>query len=385
MNSKNSLIEAKSSKTKVRQFQQSEKSLEPLIRLNGMQKTFIILALVLFVIGWFFYAISSILLPFVLAFVFAYFLHPAVKALEKKHFSRAMATSVVMGMFVIFIMGVVLIVVPILQAQVMALFAKVPAIADALRQHVQSLIVYAKQTITPDQMSEISNAVSQTVGGVVKSVANGLLKVLTGGVVFFNLISMLMITPVVLFYVLRDWRGVENQMTDIIPTKTKEKVMPILREINTTLSGFIRGQAMVCLLLGIFYGVGLSLIGLDSGLLVGLLSGILSFIPYFGFLTGLVLSVILAVTVHAPLSLWIGMGIVFVLGQILEGYVLTPKLVGDKVGLHPVWVIFALFAGGALCGFVGVLIAVPVAAVIGVFVRHILKWYRSTPLYKGKR
>lgn len=355
------------------------------ISLTATQKTMICLVGTLLIVGWFFYAISSILLPFVLAFVFAYFLHPAVQALQCKRLSRTWATSVVMALFVIFILGVVLIIVPILQGQVMALFAKVPTIAEGIRQHIQLVIAYAKEAISPEQLSDISNAVSQTVGSVLKSFANGLLGVLTGGIVFFNLVSMLMITPVVLFYVLRDWQGVENQMTDLIPEKKKEKVMPILREINTTLSGFIRGQSMVCLLLGIFYGVGLSIIGLESGLLVGLLAGILSFIPYFGFLTGLILSVILAISTHASLGLWIGMGIVFVLGQILEGYVLTPKLVGGKVGLHPVWVIFALFAGGALFGFIGVLVAVPVAAVIGVFVRHILKWYYATGLYKGKK
>ncbi len=352
---------------------------------TATHRTLLLLTVVLAVVGWFFYAISGVLLPFILAFVFAYFLHPAVQTLERYRLSRTLATSVVLTVFVVFILGAILIVVPILQSQVMVLFAKVPAIADALRDKIQSLIIYAKEAISPEQMSEISNAVSKTIGTVLKSFANGLLKVLTGGVVFFNLISMLLITPIVLFYVLRDWQGVEDNMSNLIPEKKKGGVMPILQEINTTLSGFIRGQSMVCLLLGIFYGIGLSVIGLESGLLVGLLAGILSFIPYFGFLTGVILSVFLAITTKASLALWIGIGVVFMLGQILEGYVLTPKLVGDKVGLHPVWVIFALFAGGALLGFVGVLIAVPVAAVIGVFVRHIVRWYRETPVYKGKK
>lgn len=355
------------------------------INLTATQKTMLYLTGALLIIGWFFYAISGILLPFVLAFVFAYFLHPAVQVLQCRRLSRIWATSVVLALFIIFILGIILIIVPILQSQVMTLFVKVPSIADGLKQHIQFVIAYAKESVSPDQLSDISNAVSQTISSMLKSFANGLLRILTGGVVFFNLVSMLMITPVVLFYVLRDWQGVENQMIDLIPKRKKEKVMPILQEINTTLSGFIRGQSLVCLLLGIFYGIGLSIIGLESGLLVGLLAGILSFIPYFGFLTGLILSIILAISTHASLSLWIGMGVVFVLGQILEGYILTPKLVGGKVGLHPVWVIFSLFAGGALFGFIGVLIAVPVAAVIGVFVRHILKWYYATGLYKGKK
>ncbi len=354
-------------------------------RFTQTHKTLLLLALIVGIIGYFFYAISGILLPFVLAFVFAYFLHPAVSALEKRHLSRTMATSLIMTLFIIFILGVILIIVPILQAQVMALFAKVPILADTLKEQIQSLIVYARQTISPEQLADISNTVSKSIGMILKSFANGLLNILTGGVVLFNVVSMLMITPIVLFYVLRDWQGVENQMSDLIPEKNKKNVIPILQEINTTLSGFIRGQSMVCLSLGLFYGIGLSVIGLESGLLVGLLSGILSFIPYFGFLTGVILSVFLAITTHASFNLWIGIGIVFILGQILEGYVLTPKLVGDKVGLHPVWVIFALFAGGALLGFIGVLLAVPIAAVIGIFMRRLIGWYRTSVIYKGKK
>ena len=353
--------------------------------LSATQKAWIGILAFLVISGWFFYSISSVLLPFILAFVFAYFLHPAVRALQKKRLSRAWATSVILAIFVFAVLSVLLIVLPILQSQLFALFSKVPMIADGIKQHIQFLIAYAKEVISPEQLSNISDMVSQTISSILKSFANGTLQILTGGIVFFNLVSMLMITPIVLFYVLRDWDGVESQMADLIPLQKKGSVMPLLREINTTLSGFIRGQSLVCLLLGLFYGVGLSVIGLESGLLVGMLAGILSFIPYFGFLTGLILSVILAISTHASLSLWIGMGVVFILGQILEGYILTPKLVGDKVGLHPVWVIFALFAGGALFGFVGVLIAVPVAAVIGVFVRHILKWYYATSLYKGKK
>lgn len=352
--------------------------------LTKEHKAFLIVAFVLFLLGWFAYHISSILLPFVLAFVFAYLLHPAVVALEKKRFPRWLATSVVMALFVVFILGVFLIVVPILQTQIFALVAKLPAVVQKIWNHIQQLIIYTKETITPEQLSDISNTVSKTALSVANSVVVGIVKFVSGGVVFFNLVSMFMITPIILFYILRDWRGVESQMSDFVPKKYKKDLGGLWQEINNVLSGFIRGQSMVCLFLGIFYGIGLSLVGLESGLLVGFLAGVLSFIPYFGFLTGIVLSVILGISMDASLGQWIGIAIVFMLGQILEGYVLTPKLVGDKVGLHPVWVIFALFAGGVLCGFVGILIAVPVAAVIGVVIRRLLKWYHTSPIYLGK-
>ncbi len=349
--------------------------------MTKFQKALILIFLILGILTWFVVEISSILLPFVLAFVLAYFLHPLAIYLEKKNFSRSLASVFITFLFCFFIVAVFLIFVPILQAQILALMVKVPQFVDVLWLKIQTLILYTKENMPQDQLKQISEAVSKTVFSLFNTMGTNLLKVLTGGLVFFNIISLVLITPVVLFYVLRDWVSVEEKMSDLIPLNKKEEVHSILKEINTALSGFIRGQASVCLLLGVFYGVFLSLIGLDSGLLVGFLSGILSFIPYFGFLTGVILSCLLALVQQASFSLWVGIGLVFLFGQILESYVLTPKLVGNKVGLHPVWVIFALLAGGVLFGFVGVFVAVPVAAIIGVLVRRILKWYRSTPVY----
>ncbi len=349
--------------------------------MTKFQKALLYVLVVLSILTWFTIEISGILLPFVLAFVLAYFLHPFVVSLQKKHLSRTVATSIITGLFCFFIVGVFLILVPILQTQILALMVKVPILADILWEKTQSVVLYTKENIAPDQLKQISEAVSATVVSLFNTLGARLLKMLTGGIVFFNIVSLILITPVVLFYVLRDWCCVEKKMADMIPLKNKEKVKGIFSEINTALSGFIRGQASVCLLLGLFYGIGLSIIGLDFGLLVGLLAGILSFIPYFGFLTGIVLSCLLALTQSASLLLWAGIIGIFLVGQVLEGYVLTPKLVGDKVGLHPVWIIFALLAGGSLFGFLGVLVAVPVAAVIGVFVRHIVAWYKKSPVY----
>ena len=353
--------------------------------MTKFQKALLGVLLILAGLIWFTVEISSILLPFVLAFVLAYFLHPAVVSLQNNRVSRTMATSVITCLFCLFVVSVFLILVPILQAQILTLMLKVPVLADTLWQKIQFVVLYTKENIAPEQLQKISEMVSQTVFSLFNTMGSKMLTVLTGGIVFFNSVSLILITPVVLFYVLRDWTHVEKKMSGLIPQKCKNKVHEIFSEINTVLSGFIRGQASVCLLLGLFYGVGLSVIGLDLGLLVGLLSGILSFIPYFGFLTGVILSCLLALVQQASVSLWIGILAVFIIGQILESYILTPKLVGDKVGLHPVWVIFALLAGGVLCGFIGVLVAVPVAAVMGVFIRHIVAWYKSTPVYLDKQ
>jgi len=343
----------------------------------------IVLSTILF-IGIFVWAISPILLPFILAFVLAYFLDPLVNKLTRRKWNRGVAAGTIVSGFCVFVVALFLILIPILQTQVLAFMVKVPNIAIYVWSKIKVIISYTQHKISPEQMHQLSDAVSQTAFDVLNSVGTGLLNVLSGGVALFNVVSLLLITPVVLFYVLKDWNDVSKNIKGLVPEKYKADTTSIWREINVTLAGFIRGQVSVCLALSVFYGIGLSAIGLDLGVLIGILSGILSFIPYFGFLTGAVLSILIALSQGAGWGLWIGLAVVFIIGQVLESYVLTPKLVGDNVGLHPVWIIFALLAGGVLFGFVGILVAVPVAAVIGVLMRRALKWYESTDVYKGK-
>jgi predicted PurR-regulated permease PerM len=207
--------------------------------------------------------------------------------------------------------------------------------------------------------------------------------VLTGSLVVVNILSLLFITPIVTFYMLRDWDVMVSKVNAWLPRQHAETIRIQLREIDRTLAGFVRGQATVCLALGTFYGVGLTAVGLDLGLIIGLGSGLVSFIPYLGTLSGFVIGVALAFAQAQDWHLPAMVAGVFIVGQVLEGNFLTPKLVGDKVGLHPVWVMFALLAGATLFGFVGVLLAVPVSAVIGVLVRFGLSRYLVSPLYKG--
>ena len=174
-------------------------------------------------------------------------------------------------------------------------------------------------------------------------------------------------------------------MGELMPRGKEKQIKSVWAEIDEKLSGFIRGQLLVCLFLGIFYGIGLSAVGLDFGIIIGLLTGIMSFIPYFGFGTGLIVSVLLGLMQGFSWGQWGGIAGVFIVGQVLESYILTPYLVGNRVGLSPVGVIFALLVGGTLAGFLGILVAVPVAAVLCVLMRHLLGWYQQTPFYKGKK
>jgi predicted PurR-regulated permease PerM len=198
-----------------------------------------------------------------------------------------------------------------------------------------------------------------------------------------NLVSLLVITPVVAFYLLRDWDRIVIQIDSWLPRRYAETIREQVRAVDATLAGFLRGQGTVCLILAIYYGLGLSLAGLDFGLVIGLVAGLLSFVPYVGAIVGLLLSVGLALV---QFDAWLPIAIVaavFILGQVVEGNFLTPKLVGESVGLHPVWIIFALLAGGTLFGFVGLLLAIPAAAVIGVGVRFALDRYLVSAYYKG--
>ena len=218
--------------------------------------------------------------------------------------------------------------------------------------------------------------------GAVASWAAGLAGgLLGGGLAIFNAVSLVFITPVVGFYLLRDWHHILATIDMNIPQTHATDVHALAIRIDRRLAGFIRGQAVVCIVLGAFYAIGLTLVGLDFGLAIGIFSGLVSFIPFVGSISGLVLSVSVALFQFPDWTSVVIVAAVFLSGQALEGNLLTPWLVGDRVGLHPVWIIFALLAGGAVFGFVGLLLAVPLAAVLGVLVRFALERYRAGPLY----
>jgi predicted PurR-regulated permease PerM len=207
----------------------------------------------------------------------------------------------------------------------------------------------------------------------------------SGGRALVSLFSLVVITPVVAFYLLYDWHTMIRVVDSWVPLRQSDTVRALAREIDAAIAGFVRGQSAVCLILGSFYAIALTLTGLNFGLLIGLLSGVITFIPYVGSMTGLILALGVAVAQFWPdyTSIGVVLGI-FLLGQFLEGNVLSPKLVGESVGLHPVWLIFALLAFGYLFGFVGLLVAVPLAATIGVLARFALRRYLESSLYTGE-
>lgn len=327
------------------------------------------------------YLLRGVMLPFVAGMAVAYFLDPACDWLEAKGTSRTTATVTITASFFVFVILALVLIGPVVFSQLAEFFQKLPSYFNVLRDKLLAMVAALEPFLNENGLTDLRKAVSQHSGEMVRWAAG-----LLGGMVtqlesLANLLSLLVITPIVSFYLLRDWDRMVGTIDGWLPRAHAETIREQFREIDRTLAGFVRGQVTVCLLLGLFYGTGLLLVGLDFGFLVGFLTGLVSFVPFFGMLLGFVVGMALAVAQFGDL-LQIGLvAAVFVAGQVIEGNFLTPKMVGERVGLHAVWVIFALLAGGALFGFVGVLLAVPVAAVAGVLIRFGVDRYLESPLY----
>ena len=327
------------------------------------------------------YLFREILLPFVAGMAVAYLFDPLCDRLEKAGLSRTLATSVVTLAFVAILVLVLLLLLPLLIGQATGLIERLPGYLESLRGLLANLVSSLESRLSPEIMARVREALADS-GGKIASWITGLLTgLVTGGVALANLLSLLFITPVVSFYLLRDWDRIVARVDNCLPRGSVDVVREQTALIDDTLAGWVRGQFSVCLVLAIFYAAGLTVAGLDFGLVIGLIAGLLSFVPFVGAAVGLVGSVGLA---FVQFDDWMRIAVVagiFLIGQVAEGNFLTPRLVGDRVGLHPVWVIFALLAGGALFGFVGVLLAVPVAATLGVLVRFLLQRYLESDVY----
>jgi predicted PurR-regulated permease PerM len=329
------------------------------------------------------FVLRGILLPFVLGMAVAYFLDPVADLLERAGLSRALSATVLTLVFLVSAIAVLVVLIPLLQSQIMALAARAPDYAEMLRGQAEALFAMVQAQLSPDDLERLRTAMSDFAGGAISWFGKFLSGLWSGGLALINLLSLAVITPVVTFYLLRDWDRITAKLDLWLPRDHAASIRAQLKAIDETLAAFARGQAIVCALLGAFYGIGLTLVGLEFGLIIGLGTGLISFVPYFGMLTGFVVGVGLAIAQFdslTPIALVAG---VFVVGQVIEGNIVSPKLVGDRIGLHPVWMIFALMAGGALFGFLGVLLAVPVAATIGVLSRFALERYLAGPLYGG--
>ena len=329
--------------------------------------------------------LNDVLLPFVAGMALAYLLDPLVKRIQSLGVSRALAAVIIVVVFIAALVAVVIIVVPLLSEQLNGFIERLPSYIE----RVQRLVAESNQTWLGRFVGERLPEAQQSLGGVASSAAGWLAAFLaslwSGGKALVSLISLVVITPIVAFYLLLDWDRMLAAVDNWVPRPHRETVRTLAREIDAAISGFVRGQALVCLILGIFYCISLMLVGLHFGFLIGITAAILGFAPYVGTVVGFLLATGVAVAQFWPH--WTPIMIVggiFIAGQLIEGNILQPYLVGKQIGLHPVWLMFALLAFAYLFGFVGLLVAVPVAAAIGVLTRFLLRQYLASSYYTGK-
>lgn len=332
----------------------------------------------------FIYLIRGILLPFVVGMLAAYLLDPAADKLETKRFSRSTASLLITGFFFLALIILCVIIPPVILDQFAALVKEIPGYMANFHATYDAKFNEWLGMLPQTEMESIKQATANSSANIVNFIGNFATGLFASGLVIANVFALLLITPVVTFYLLRDWDELVAHFDNLLPRAHAETIRTQLSIIDRTLAGFLRGQLNVCLILALFYAVGLSLAGLQFGFALGVLAGLLVIVPYAGALFSAVLGIGIAFFQfdnYTDIAVVAG---VFLGGQMLEGYLLTPKLVGEKVGLHPVWIIFGMLAGGALFGFVGVLIAVPVTAVIGVLIRFATERYLQSSYYNSK-
>ena len=345
------------------------------------QAAFWIAALILSLL--FVWVFRDILLPFIMGLALAYLLDPVADRLERAGMNRFWATITIVIGSVLLLALAVLLLLPVLASQLSGFLERLPSYVARLQELGGDLLRsdLARYLGVEDAQGTVENVVSQGaswVGTILGSVW-------AGGRALVSVISLFVVTPVVAFYILYDWDRMVAKVDSLLPRDSVETIRELGRQIDAAMAGFIRGQGSVCLALGIFYAVALTAVGLNFGFLIGSAAGLISFIPFVGSIIGFVLSVGVALVQFWPEWVWVAAVVaIFAVGQFLEGNILQPRLVGQSVGVHPVWLMFALFAFGTLFGFVGLLLAVPATAALGVLIRYGLGQYQQSRIYWGR-
>lgn len=345
---------------------------------------------ILLTIIWLINIFNPILFPFVVSMIFAYLLNPMINWLQTKGTNRFASILIVMGSFFLIVIGLLLWVIPALIIQITEFIAEFPSVAQnlndkiiALVEGIQNKLPFIEAASEQSIQERIQVWLTEHSKEIWVVGQNIVTKLFGTGARIIGFLSLIFLTPVITVYLLMDWDKFVAAIQHNIPRDYISYAAEIFTEMNNVLSGFLRGQLLVCTILAIWYSISLSVVGLPYGVLIGILIGFFAFIPYLGTWLGVLLGLGTAVAQFDNIFKVIAVGIVLIIGQLVESNYLSPKLVGDRVSLHPVWTIFALFAGGTIAGFTGVLLAVPVAACVGVLVRFAMARYRESGFYLG--
>lgn len=344
---------------------------------------------IVLLIGGLFYLLSPILMPFLVAAFLGYLGDPLVDKLEARKLSRGLSVTIVFSLFSTLLLIALLLLLPLLENQIVALAKKLPGFIDFIQSDIVPKLLNitgmsGQNSAQNLDMSELKKAIGdnwQSIGGIAGYLINSISK---SGLLIIAWVSNMVLIPVIAFYFMRDWDILVEKIAHLIPRHIEPLVTRLARESDEVLAAFMRGQLLVMFCLGGIYSTGLWIAGLELALLVGLLAGLVSFVPYLGFIVGILAAVLASLMQLHDLTLLFSIAIVFGIGQIIESMILTPLLVGDRIGLHPVAVIFAIMVGGQLFGFVGVLIALPVSAVVMVLLRDAYHTYVSSGLYENQ-
>ncbi len=337
------------------------------------------------VVGGLLYLLSPMLTPFLVAALLAYIASPLLKRLERLRLPRVLAVIIVFLVLLLLLLMLLLVLIPQIQNQVSAFAGKLPGYIDWLNS---VLVPWLQTTLGMDvavvDMAALKAQVTQHWQGLGGTVGQVFAYMTRSGMQLVAMLVNLALIPVVTFYLMRDWDGILARIPGLFPPRMRTRLLAIARETDDVLAGFLRGQLSVMAALTFIYSLGLGIVGLELAMAIGLLAGLVSFVPYLGFITGILVAGVAAILqFHEPIAL-LKVAAVFGVGQLLESTVLTPYLVGGRIGLHPVAVIFAVLAGGQLFGFFGILLALPVAAAIKVWLRHLFEGYQLSSFYKQR-
>lgn len=333
----------------------------------------------------FVFVFKSVLLPFVLGWAVAYLLEPVVSRLGRYRIGRSLAALLILGLFLLVLLALLSVLLPLIYRQSLEFAQDLPGYIDHLVLLFEPFSQKAFSVLGQSPTTDLKALLTQNAGSAAGIASSVLIGLASGGQALFGFISVLVLMPIVAYFMMKEWPHITAWMEDLLPLDSKNTILDLLRQINLKIAGFIRGQLSVAFILGFAYAIALSLAGLKYGFLIGLFAGALSIIPMVGSTVGLLISVSVA-WFQAGDLMYVGIiAAIFLVGQLIEGNILSPKLVGDSVGMHPLWVFFALMAGGALFGILGMLLAVPVAAVAGVLLVFVIGRYKKSAYYKGEK
>jgi predicted PurR-regulated permease PerM len=326
------------------------------------------------------YLLQPILFPFVTAMVLSYLLNPLVAKLEK-YLGRSVASLLVVTIVCAILLLFLVMIGPIVYEQISSFVQNIPVYKNSVQTFLIPKIIPIINKVDPGSVSSIQSTLANFSSNIMRYIGVIIGSLINSSMAILNIISLLFITPIVTFYLLRDWNMLVQKFNELLPLKHARVIREQLNIVDLTLSGYLRGQLLVCIILSAFYIIALTILDLQFAFSIGLISGLLVAVPYVGVIVGIVSSVLVDLFQSGSTAHLLSIVAVFIVGQVIEGNVITPNLVGDKIGLHPVWMMLAVLAGAVLFGFIGVLLAIPVAAILGVLVRFLVALYKNSDMY----